>query len=474
MPLIDLKTELKSLKFTGPAPYVVKDINNPGPAAANIIQARLDDVSRISKMFADKPGITFLSKQGFLQASQLRDIDTVTLSNTIVPVSAKVGAILAQIPVNKTGTHFSAVELAGANATYLNTATAASDAKYSGRITGRHNSQFLNPVFRYKQLLKEGSFYATNVGKTAAANLAETNGEINIRRFTPDIQNQDIYSLAKQVSAGRSLEDRYGLTPKNDKVNLLKIGEDGDDLVPLKVNIVGNINSLVVFRGFYDNIVDNYNGSWSDTNYIGRAESLYTYSKFARTLSFSFKVPIFSEAEQDPVYNKVNTFVSFTAPTYSEDGYPAGTILQLQIGDYIKTNGVLNSVNVTVDNNVPWSVGGATKLLPQVLSLSVSFSVIHSSIPQVSLITTKPFIASGENTINLQQRETPTPQATAAVANGRARQQFQFGQELAQAANTFIRGLGQVSLPINARPRAVIEVGDGTFGPPIFDSNGGG
>lgn len=479
MPLINLRTSLKDLKFTGPAPYVVKDINLPGPPAASQIQARIDDVNRISKMLTDKPGAVFAAKQGLLQASQIQNLTAVNLGNTIIPVAARLQTILSQIPVNGTGTHFSVVEASGAGTTYVGSVVASSEAKYGGKVRTRKSSRFTNPVFKYQQLLVNDNLpnYSTAVGRTAGANLAETNGEIKLTRFTPDIQNRELYKLSKQVGRGNALDFQYGFAGANtrDAVNLLDVGKNGDDLVPLKVNIIGNLNSLVVFRGFYDNISDSYNGAWSDTSYIGRAESLYVYSKFNRTLSFTFKVPIFSPDEQDPVFNKVNSLVSYTAPEYSPAGFAKGTILQLQIGDYIKTNGVLNSVGVTVDNNVPWSVGNTRKLLPQVLNISISFSVIHSAIPEISLGFSKPYIASEQQQIKptgrIQPRPEPGYQAIAA-SNARLRQQFELGRELGQAANNLVSGLGSFSLPsLSPRsPRPVIEVGDGVFGPPIFDS----
>lgn len=480
MPLLDLKTTLKDLKFTGPAPYVRKNIDNPGPPSAGEVQARLDDVSRIASMFADRPGGIFIAKQGLLQASQITSLADLTLGNTIIPVAARIGTILSQIPVNGTGTHFSIPDFAGASSTYVRNSIASSEARYNGKVSTRKSSQFINLAFKYQQLLKNPNLrnYPTFIGKTAGANLAEQNGEVKITTFTPDIQNKEIYRLSKQVAAGRSLDVRYGFagTNRSDAVNLLAIGQDGDDLVPFKVNIVGDLNSLLVFRGFYESISDNYNGTWTDTNYIGRAESLYVYNKFSRSLNFSFKVPIFSDVEQDPVYNKVNSLVSYTAPSYSGAGFAKGTILQLQVGEFIKVNGVLNSATVTVDTNVPWSLGGTGKILPQVLTITVNFSVIHSVIPEVTTGTNKPFIASDQQQVRpvgrIQPRPEPGAQADAAAA-ARIRQNLELGRELGQATGNLIGGLTGVALPnLSPRsPRPVIEVGDGFFGPPIFDSN---
>lgn len=470
MPLIDLKTKLKDLKYpSGPAPYVRKDIKNPGTPAANQIQARQDDVTRIAGIFSDKPGAKFTGKQALLQASQITSITDIALGNTVIPVAARLGSLLAQIPVNGTGTHFSNVEFAGRNATYARNTSAASEAKYGGKVTTRRNSQYLNPVFKYDQILQSNNLsYNSTIGESPAATLAKQNGEIKISRFTPNSANKETYSLSKQVPGGRSLEVQYGFAGPNqsDKVNLLAIGEDGDDLVPLKISVIGEENSLLVFRGFYQSLSDTYNASWGDNSYIGRAESLYTYSKFSRALSFSFKVPIFSAVEQGPVYDKVNTFLSYTAPSYSENGFPKGTIIKLEIGDFIHVNGVINSIGMSVAQDVPWSEGLSEILLPQVIDLTVNFSAIHSFIPQVITAGTRPYIAPGntpgEAPIILPARESVFSYNTTNRS---------FGPQLAQATTNLLRGLLNTSTPAlqPRETRPVVTTDDGTFGPPIFD-----
>ena len=71
MALVDLKTDLKSLKFESGLnrkPLVVKDIDqeggrNSGLAVQGILAAkRLDDTIRMAKLVIAKPGITHVVK----------------------------------------------------------------------------------------------------------------------------------------------------------------------------------------------------------------------------------------------------------------------------------------------------------------------------------------------------------------------------------------------------------------------------
>jgi hypothetical protein len=122
-PLIRITTDLKSLKYTlvsdttgktlGKDPYVTKSIPNhrvqstifngvetselivdpTPPAADGIIQSRVDDLTRFRKLALENPGQKFAINQAILGQDPLQ-------------IAATAGAILAQVPVSGTGTHF--------------------------------------------------------------------------------------------------------------------------------------------------------------------------------------------------------------------------------------------------------------------------------------------------------------------------------------------------------------------------------
>lgn len=125
--LIDLQTDLKKLKYGamplgGEAPYVTKDITAPGNTNGvnQQVRARVDDLSRISKMFVSKPGLKYLANEAILQQEDFsKKINTAKQSGkttvgaviqqigkTAINSAKLVGSTLAQVPVNGTGTHF--------------------------------------------------------------------------------------------------------------------------------------------------------------------------------------------------------------------------------------------------------------------------------------------------------------------------------------------------------------------------------
>ena len=120
--LINLQTDLKSLRYGSDTPYVTKDIGQaPSTQVGRQIQSRIDDTSRIAQMLIDKPGLNFLANQALLQQVNIqdklqksRDKGNKTLAGAIVKQGLEtvkqtakiVGSTLAQVPVNGTGTHF--------------------------------------------------------------------------------------------------------------------------------------------------------------------------------------------------------------------------------------------------------------------------------------------------------------------------------------------------------------------------------
>jgi hypothetical protein len=119
--LIDLQTDLKSLRYGNDKPYVTKNIGQaPGSRIGMEVQARIDDTSRIAQMLIDKPGLKYLGNEALLQQTNIqnklqkaRDKGKTLggailqqLGSTAVNTVKIAASTLAQVPVNGTGTHF--------------------------------------------------------------------------------------------------------------------------------------------------------------------------------------------------------------------------------------------------------------------------------------------------------------------------------------------------------------------------------
>jgi len=332
MPLLDLQTQFKSLTYQGNGPAIQKDVNNPGTKASNQIQARVDDVARVSSFLFSTKGAIFAGKQALLQSGG-------TVQSRLLGTVSTLGNILGQVAVNGTGTHFLPLST---NYKYTNVTEAASQAKYGGTISiGRIKRNTPDGVKSISVTSQKYALQTGNIGVTSIGGLESTDTE----SVDPDITNYDT--------------------------------------MPVTFQVYNDPSSLLLFRGFVTGLSDSYNGAWSPVDYVGRAESLYTYSKFARSVTFTLTVPVLKMLEQYPLYEKVNSLVSYTAPKYNLSGLPEGTFLKLRVGDYLNSMGFLNTATVTVADNVPWSDGEhKNTFLPQVLTIALNFTVIHNLLPQ--------------------------------------------------------------------------------------------
>ena len=81
MGLLELKTNLKSLRYQGPEkPLITKDINDPPKTDSFSMQInhRLDDVVRLGKLLTKKQGLKFIGNQALLNLTNVKqDIEKV-------------------------------------------------------------------------------------------------------------------------------------------------------------------------------------------------------------------------------------------------------------------------------------------------------------------------------------------------------------------------------------------------------------
>jgi hypothetical protein len=143
----------------------------------------------------------------------------------------------------------------------------------------------------------------------------------------------------------------------------------------------------IIFRSFLTGITDNHQADFNSFKYLGRGETFRTYQGFDRSVSFSFKIAAFSAKEMKALYTKLNHLVSQIYPDYSPTTrFMRGNIIKLTIGDYLyRVPGFLESVNITIDDNVAWEVAlnqPSMRELPQVVSVQCNFKPIHDILPR--------------------------------------------------------------------------------------------
>lgn len=369
MALVDLKTDLKSLKFESGLnrkPFVVKDIDqeggrNSGLAVQGILAAkRIDDVVRMAKLVIAKPGLTYAIKgalSGFIEGvdskklyennpklgkqllDKAKDILLTAVTNT------------AQVPLNGLGLHLykGNLNLSKANRTYELT---------GGTLNPAHSRQISQGIKKSKKLTL-ADFPRSSYGKI------------------------DYLKPIANVYPGGDPTNTVGILKDTSKLE--------EDIIPFYFKVLGkDEDNIIQFRAFLDSLSDSYNGMWNKTQFLGRPEQFKTYSGFERTISFSFKIAAQTRHELKPLYRKLNYLASTTAPSFSDDGYfMRGTLVKINIGDYLSEQLCnISTVGISWQQDYQWETKQNSleetdvQILPHVLDVNITAEAIHEFVPQ--------------------------------------------------------------------------------------------
>lgn len=415
--LLNLQTNLKSLRYGNDKPYISKDIDNPPPSNGLPMQVsrRIDDLSRIAQMMIDKPGFKFLGNEALLmQTDLLKKLERADSKGAFALKQAKDTALhviktaastLAQVPVEGTGLHFLK---AFRTDTYIR--PAGDDSSFLEELIGRGGVEGApyalrgetvptspnGDGYRHKTIHSANESelgtqsptgddtYFVNTEKGVAINYSDF-GTYLQTKVEDTTLNKNVTKEARvllgdqgaRTGTAKSLNQYWfasspvdiskkQFAAETDKINALDIqdskvkGEtEGRDFIKFRFHIVTpETTRILYFRAFLDSFADNYSATWNGVKYLGRAEDMQVYGGFGRKISLSFKIAAATRAEMKPLYRKMVYLASATAPTYGQAGqFMRGTITKLTVGDYVyELPGVLNSVNFTWQQDYPWEI----------------------------------------------------------------------------------------------------------------------
>jgi len=414
MPLIDLKTDLKSLRYGNDRPgggssansrgafAVFKDL---GPSIPNEdedptsitgfsssndwfvrggflrVGAAIDDVERLFKLYTKtNVGLSFNAKQ--IANGLLADPFQVWNPLTIPLQAVANGVGFGHIPA------------------FINP-----------DILSFFSQQFPGPTdIRGGQNLNGGETDVYRMGQVAIGTNNLLKGTLpdfrtgvsfpigsSIRRNRKEYFNV-VYDKSKPGKQLTSTADMLAMKPL---YNSSTVADDvaNSDFIKFRISVVNNddpsIRTWITFRAFIDSFSDGYSAQWSDTKYVGRGESFYKYGGFNRDISLGFRVMAQSRQEQKPLYEKLTYLASLCAPDYSEEGFMRGNLIYLTVGDYLNdVPGVLKGMSLAGFEESPWEIAKGNDgnplptedgiaQLPQGLQVSgFSFAPIHNFIPQ--------------------------------------------------------------------------------------------
>lgn len=132
----------------------------------------------------------------------------------------------------------------------------------------------------------------------------------------------------------------------------------GPDLIRFYFYDIVN-KKYIPFNAIITQLQDINDADWNSINYIGRADKLFHYSGFSRSIMFNFKVVSHSVYDLISMWKRINYLVSLTRPAnYTQlniGGMIVPPIVQLTLGDYYKNHFVLlRNVNIIIPDDAPW------------------------------------------------------------------------------------------------------------------------
>ena len=153
-------------------------------------------------------------------------------------------------------------------------------------------------------------------------------------------------------------------------------------------------NKYVVFRAYLQSLTEDLSPNWNTENYIGRSESVYSYTSTERTINFTFRTAAHSQNELGIIYEKINLLTSMVYPEYKKDGNLDNKIrmkpplTRFRLGELFGNSkhdiaGFIKSLSYAWPENSPWEIENG-KRVPKVCDITVAYQVIHEAPPSYS------------------------------------------------------------------------------------------
>jgi hypothetical protein len=438
-------------------PYWAKPVPT-NPADSNLkleVQARKEEVERITEFLKSTQGIEFLAKQAALSLIEQKNLlGKIKLLNTGVQTIQAAANLIAQTSVNGLGVHFknsftsvtkylstSTSEFASINSTIIPVGTPTNPITTAPTNTSDtyHNSEIVERQANEETSTKLLNPITTRLTKYTSQTLGNPSRKIldfnNISKHGDDgtvipygkaqygervesilntntivVKNRTRKTLETPLTAVVDEEldivNSAGVVQESQTTLIKKLNTSGD-LIPFNI-IIENYegeDKYLFFKALLDNFNDTFNANWTTQTYYGRGEEFHAYENFSRNIYIGFKIAATSRAELQPIYEKLNLLASTTAPTYLRGLFKRGTFVKVTVGDYLsRTRGFIENLSLSWSQDYPWEIGvleGETVeghenriiRVPHILDCSIQFKPVYENIPETGV---HPFIGPSD------------------------------------------------------------------------------
>tara|TARA_Y100001973_G_C5200974_1_gene337643 strand:+ start:634 stop:2019 length:1386 start_codon:yes stop_codon:yes gene_type:complete len=147
----------------------------------------------------------------------------------------------------------------------------------------------------------------------------------------------------------------------------------------------------IIFPAYLSDITDNSSAEYTPTRYIGRADQVFVYTGYTRSISFGFRVCALTKDDIPIMWQKIDKLKALTLPTYSQDVLtgdkelrPIAPIVELTIGNMFRnTTGYFGSIGVNITENSTWETEDGHQL-PILCDVTCEFTYIGNHLPMNS------------------------------------------------------------------------------------------
>ena len=157
----------------------------------------------------------------------------------------------------------------------------------------------------------------------------------------------------------------------------------------IKFRIKDKVNGRIIqFPAYLADITDNSSAEYNPTRYIGRADQVFVYTGYSRSISFGFRVAALTRGDVPVMWNKIDHLKQLALPTYKtdvlDDGEPrpVAPFVDLTIGDlYVDQPGYFSGINLTIPQSSNWETEDGYQLT-HLCDISLEFTYVGKGLPQ--------------------------------------------------------------------------------------------
>jgi hypothetical protein len=215
-----------------------------------------------------------------------------------------------------------------------------------------------------------------------------------IGRSQPRTQKENaVRFFDKKLNKEIDLQVSYGGSKFNDKIFPTResnAGGDGfQDFIKFRIRDAVN-GKYIIFPALISGITDNSSNNTTSFNYIGRADKVYVYQDYSRSISFTVQIVAQREEDIPIIWEKINYAKGLTLPKYEkfiskggveDNTRPVAPIVYLTLGDmFNNAPGFFSSVNLSIPENSTWELEEGLQV-PHLCTLSFEFTYIGKENP---------------------------------------------------------------------------------------------